>query len=162
MIWELHCNIRNSNIVVLFFQYFKEFFLWLALKLIFFKCFDRKWRTVPNQSTGNRKGSLYIFSSNLFNIEIFIGNRSSPVPVDRRQFREHILNVIRVRLLWTLHIKGSFAQTGKRYRNCFVSKNNTTAWVLGSAKNISLRALFWRTICLWRCVSAAWPQAQIP
>ena len=36
-------------------------------KLDFFKCFDRKWNTVPNQSTGNREGLLHIFSSNLFN-----------------------------------------------------------------------------------------------
>jgi len=80
---ELPCNIRNSNIVVLFFQYFKEFSLYFAFELTFFKCFDRKRNTVPNYSTGKREGSLYIFSSNLFNIVIFISNRSIPVTVDR-------------------------------------------------------------------------------
>ena len=42
---------------------------------------------------------IYIFSSNLFNIVIFISNRSSPVTVDRKQFREHILNVIRSEII---------------------------------------------------------------
>ena len=87
-------------------------------------CFDRKWNTVPNQGTGNREGSLYIFSSNLFNILIFISNRSSPVTVDRRQFHEERLfsyfTILSVMSAVTFPLRPprlAFAICGRRWEN---------------------------------------------
>ena len=49
---------------------------------------------VPNQGTLDREGFFHIFSSSLLNIIILVSDRSSPVTMDKRQFLEHILNVI--------------------------------------------------------------------
>ena len=66
--WELHCNIRSSNIVVLFFQYFKEFSLYSAFELIFLSVLLEGGILFQIEAPEIEKARFKIFSSNLFNI----------------------------------------------------------------------------------------------
>ena len=68
MILKFHCNIRNSNIVVLFFQYFKEFSLYSAFELIFLRVLIEGGILFQIKAPEIEKARFKIFSSNLFSI----------------------------------------------------------------------------------------------